>query len=365
MKKYLASTIFIIISICLAPVTGLSCTTFVLDNNGQPVYGKNMDWTDYGPCSVFVNKRGFAKTCMPVPAEQDTKTISWTSKFGSVTFNWYYGREFPFEGINEAGLFVSTMGLPATEFPGTDSRPALYAFQWVQYQLDNFSSVDEVIASDRNVRPAMQGSRGCHFLVSDSKGNCASIEWLDGKMVYHTGETLPYKALTNSTYEESIEYLKRFWGFGGFFPIPRPLFYRPTLPRFALAAKRVKNYSPQYSGDAVKYAFRILQDVEVTTVKKSAVWSAVYDYSNDRIYLRSWNHARIRSFNLSAFDFSCRTPVKVLDITADLSGDVTDSFVDYTKEIDLAMLEGWVPKMTDAEIDNYAAYPDTTVCTEQ
>jgi hypothetical protein len=183
-------------------------------------------------------------------------------------------------------------------------------------------------------------------------------------MVCHTGETMPHKVLTNSTYEESIEYLKRFWGFGGFFSIPRPLFYRPTLPRFALAAKRVKNYSPQLSGDAIDYAFRILRDVEVTTIKKSAVWSAVYDYSNDRIHFRSWNHARNRSFALSAFDFSCTTPVKVLDITADLSGDVANAFVDYTRDIDLQILEGWAPPLSDAEREKYASYPDTTVCTQ-
>ncbi len=363
MKILLSKCIFISICICFGPAAGQACTTFVLDNNGRPVYGKNMDWTDYGPCSVFVNKRGFAKTSMPVPAEQDAKAIRWTSKFGSVTFNWYYGREFPFEGINEAGLFISAMGLPATEFPGPDSRPALYAFQWVQYQLDNFSTVEEVIASDQAVRPAVQG-RGCHFLVGDSSGNYASIEWLDGKMVCHTGDTMPHKVLVNSTYEESIEYLKRFWGFGGFFPIPRPLFYRPPLPRFALAARRVKNYSPQYSGDAITYAFHILRDVEVTTVKKSAVWSAVYDYANDRIHFRSWNHARNRFFALSAFDFSCATPVKVLDITADLAGDVTNSFVDYTRDINL-QIQDWAPPMSDAESEKYASYPDTTVCTEK
>ena len=45
MKKHLSSIIFIIICMCFVPVTGLPCTAFMLDNNGQPVYGKNADWT--------------------------------------------------------------------------------------------------------------------------------------------------------------------------------------------------------------------------------------------------------------------------------------------------------------------------------
>jgi len=362
MKKHLLRIIFVFLG--LIPVTGLPCTTFVLDSGGQPVYGKNMDWTSYGPCYVIVNKRGVAKTSMAISAEPDAHTISWTSTFGSVTFNWYYGREFPFEGINEAGLFVSTMGLAEdTEYPLPDSRPPLHAFQWVQYQLDNFSTVDEVIATDQYMR--QQGSYGCHFLVGDSTGKCAIIEWLDGKMVCHTEESMPYKVLANSTYDQSVDFLKKYWGFGGFLPIPHPFFYRSSLLRFAIAADMVKKYSPQRSGSAVNYAFRILQNVEVTTVGKSAVWSAVYDSANKRIYFRTWDNTAIRHFDISAFDFSCPSPVQALDITAGLSGDISGSFVDYAREIDLEMLEGWEPPLSDEEVDFYSTYPETTICTEE
>ena len=42
MKKMMVM-IFIITCIYFVPVTGLPCTTFMLDNSGQPVYGKNTD----------------------------------------------------------------------------------------------------------------------------------------------------------------------------------------------------------------------------------------------------------------------------------------------------------------------------------
>jgi hypothetical protein len=50
---------------------------------------------------------------------------------------------------------------------------------------------------------------------------------------------------------------------------------------------------------------------------------------------------------------------------AELSGDVSNSFIDYTKEIDLEMLNAWgALGMPQAAIDYMASYPDTTVCTE-
>ena len=325
MKKIISVIIFTVLCICLVPVTGLPSTAFVLDNNGQPVYGKNMDYARM-PGYVIVNKQGVAKTSANVTQEPAANHISWTSQFGSVTFN-LVAREWPHDGINEAGLFISTMngeGSAKDAFPEPDSRAPLVPLQWVQYQLDNFSTVDEVIASFQSIRiprpPANSPVQGLHWLVGDSKGKCASIEFLNGKMVCHTGWTMPVKVLANSTYNQSIAYFRWFRFRNLFSPIPIPEDNRPSLLRFAVAGDRVKKYRPQRSGPAVDYAFQILQDVEISPNDYASAWGVVYDSSNKRILFRSWNNDQIRSIDLSALDFSCTTPVKVLDVTADLSG---------------------------------------------
>jgi len=365
MKKLMLSTLFSVLCICLAPISGHSdCTTFVLNNNGQPVYGKNNDWAPPIPGFVIVNKRGVAKTSMFIPREPDAKKISWTSQFGSVTFN-FFAREMPWEGLNEAGLFISAMGLfTVTEYPQPDSRPAINALQWMQYQLDNFSTIDEVIASNKNVRIQDDNSKGAHYLVSDSRGKCASIEFIKGKLVCHTGWTMPVKVLVGATgtYAQCLAYYRQQRLENFFSPIPIPEEIRLSFDRFALAADRVKRYRPWRSGSAVDYAFQILQDVEISPTYHSALWSTVYDSATKRINFRSWNNDQIRSIDLSALDFSCTTPVKVLDISADLSGDVTNSLVDYTKEINLEMLNS--SGLSQAAIDYLSSYPDTTVCTE-
>ena len=43
-----------------------------------------------------------------------------------------------------------------------------------------------------------------HYLVSDHHGRCTVIEFLDGKIQYHSGQGIPIRALTNSTYAQSI-----------------------------------------------------------------------------------------------------------------------------------------------------------------
>jgi penicillin V acylase-like amidase (Ntn superfamily) len=195
----------LIICICFLPIKASSCTTLVLDKNCRRICGKNADWR-YMPAYVFVNKRGVAKTTIPKGTDP---VISWTSKYGSVTFN-FDPREMPFEGINEAGLFVSGMGQYGGELPDPDSRLPVNMFTWIQYQLDNFTTVDEALGSFNFMsipkgKPGAKG--GFHFLVSDSLGNCAAIEFIDGTLVYHTGETMPVKVFANASYDQSMEVL--------------------------------------------------------------------------------------------------------------------------------------------------------------
>lgn len=173
-----------VLLVLLFPAVVGACTTFCLDDNGQRIFGRNYDW-DVEDCLIVVNKRGVAKT-----SYSQTHPAKWISRYGSVTFN-QYGRELPQGGMNEAGLVVETMWLSPTEYPAPDARAEVGELQWVQYQLDTAGSVADVIASDAAIRILRENSSPIHFLVCDCKGDCASIEFLGGKMVVHTEEAMP------------------------------------------------------------------------------------------------------------------------------------------------------------------------------
>ena len=347
--------IFYILFFCLVPSRGQTCTTFCLDHGDQPVFGRNYDWM-VGDGLVIVNKRSVKKTAWS--RHETSNPLTWTSKYGSVTFN-QHGREFPMGGMNEAGLVVETMMLEETEYPSPDSRSEVEILQWIQYQLDNFSTIEEVIESHLQIRIRDSGEPGCHFLVCDRTGNCATIEFIGGKLVYHFKEKMPVKTLTNSTYAESISFWKKD-------NIPQPD-KDQSVERFVRAANMVKKYDPKVAKTPIDFAFDILESVAHYSYTQ---WSIVYDVKDLSVYFRTLDNQRTRYFDLKSFDLSCGTPVKVLDINTSLAGDITDKFIDYTYQINRNLV-GEAFKKTPVlsavpvyALDMRSKYPESTSCIE-
>jgi choloylglycine hydrolase len=331
------------------------CSTFYIRNSGQPVFGRNYDWmVEVG--LVVVNQRDVVKLAM-IP----DRPARWKSKYGSVTFN-QYGREFPMGGMNEAGLVVEQMWLSETRYPEPDERGALNVLQWVQYQLDTAATVAEVLASDQHVRINPIGGAKVHYLVADRHGGCATVEFLDGKLVSHVGESLPATVLTNNTYEASLAYLKQHVGFAG----TRPVAHTPSsLDRFVCASDLIRRYEPQRSGDVVDYAFDILRRV---AQGKSTRWSIVYDIANQRIHFRTRSATERRFIDLRKLDFCCGSEVLILDVNRNLTGNVTDHLAAYTPERNHTLVRTaytetpFLKDIPETAVDAVATYPLTCLC---
>lgn len=327
-----------------------ACTTFCLKSKGEVLFGKNYDWM-IGDGLVFVNKRGVSKVSM---VENSSNPAKWVSQYGSVTFN-QYGRENPMGGMNEAGLVIELMWLDETKYPKADSRPALDTLEWIQYQLDTAATVEEVLKNAQTVRIASQIT--LHYLVNDKNGNSATVEFLDGNMVAHTGEKLTVSALANDTYEKSLNYFKR----------AENAKSESSLDRFTRAAQRAKEFEkqPRSEQQAVSYAFEILANV---AQKNSTQWSIVYDQGRGKIYFRSMQSPTIKTIDTKFFDYSCGTAIKIFDINAKTSGDVTAKFTDYTREANRHLIERsfkGTPFLKDVPVmakDFYASYAENFAC---
>lgn len=367
---------FIVMVLCLMIIIlqldAKACTTFQLTHEGQVLVGKNYDWMVEDGL-IIVNKRGVSKTAMKSTVDNTGlgTPATWTSKYGSITFV-QYGRELGPGGMNEAGLVVESMGLfrntPNRKYPDPDDRDSIMVSQWRQYQLDNFASVKEVIACDTKLRIRPKKGIHPHFIVSDKEGNCATIEFLDGKMVCHTNGTLPHRVLTNNTYDLSFDYLEKN-------TIPEPDRFK-SIERFIRAAKMVEKYNPETSTSPIDYAFEILKSVswsvdrewQGTSFTSNTRWSIVYDQKNLRIHFRTHGNPEIRVINLDAFDFSCATPAKIFDVTANFSGDISGKFVDYTWKKNRDLIENtftktvFFPKLSDEQLDRLSKYPEMFVC---
>jgi choloylglycine hydrolase len=345
-----ALSFLVFASVFTAP--GFACTTFCLKNGDEVLFGKNYDWM-IGDGLIFVNKRNVEKSAFVAGNETAAR---WVSRYGSVTFN-QYGRDNPSGGMNEAGLVIELMWLEDTQYPKTDARPVVDVLEWIQYQLDISANVEEVVKNAEAVRIASPVK--LHYLVSDKAGNSATVEFLNGNLVAHTGEKLAVSALANDTYEKSLNYSKTV-------PFEKAK-TESSFDRFTRAANKTKEFAkkPKTETEAVSYAFEILANV---AQKTSTQWSIVYDQKRARIHFRSMQSAAIKTIDTRAFDYTCGSAVKIFDINAKEAGDVTAKFADYTRRANRDLIERafsgteFLQKVPASSRDAIAEFPETFTC---
>lgn len=312
------------------------CTTFILKNKNTALLGKNYDFF-FGQGIIHNNKKNVTKRSLSF---NEQRVFEWTSKYGSITFN-QFGRELPQAGMNEKGLAVAQMALPEGKIVRTDKK-AVNELQWVQYQLDNFSTVKEVLDNVQKVGVDPAFSL-LHYIVCDAQGNSVLVEFKDDKTLTYPGLAVP--VLTNNYYEELINYSQKFEGK----KLPGGIH---SLDRFTRAQAMVKKFNEAGSKDPVSYAFSILADVKSLPSPKNMLiflakrippafsyWTIVFDCRNRIIYFHTMKHKNTREIRLDSFDYSCKTPVKVFDINAKVSGDIGSLFHDYSKEENEALIE--------------------------
>jgi len=116
MKKYLWTLLFLTTIVQWV----YPCSSFVLKNGKTILLGKNFDWTfDQG--YIIKNIRNTTKVAYYT---HNGAPASWTSKYGSITFN-QNGKEMPYGGMNEKGLVVEMLWLDDTRFNISDDKTYL------------------------------------------------------------------------------------------------------------------------------------------------------------------------------------------------------------------------------------------------
>jgi len=313
MRLFCWSLIGLMLS-CSVPRVAQACTSFAMECENGLLFGSNFD-NDFRPGLMYVNKRGVSKSGWPLDERETPAT--WTSKYGSVTIH-TAPYQYPWAGINEAGLVISTMALNETRVPPPDDRPSLLSAAWVQYVLDTCTTVDDIIAAERQVRLNYGVD---HYLACDATGQCLTVEFLEGGPVYHQGEALPLKAMMfGGPYARYFEQAQ-----GGAASSAAPSIVAGPLAR---VDTMLRTHQPGDAKAGVDYAFRILKEVSAA----NTTWSLVFDIPNRVVFLRTYRNGRTRHLALKDLDFSCRTPVMMLDVHARLSGDLHKHLQAFSRE---------------------------------
>lgn len=374
MRKFLLITLLALLgSACLA-ASALACSTFAVYSPEGTLFGRNTDGEMAIIGHLLVNKRGIEKRSVPWvfagPASGEEDSVLWVSRYGSVTFT-HFGREFPDGGVNEAGLIVEEMTLGGTVYPESDSRPSISVQQWIQYQLDNFSSVDEVIsnADEFSIR-----GWPWHFTVADRFGRCATLEFIGGELEARSGVLENGCVLTNHRVAEALSDLDS--------AAASPA-YLDKQDAFSTQARFVRAHdmleAPVPGGDDARkqYAFEVLDAI---AQGNNTFRSIAYDLGAGKIYFRTVEHRGIKEVDLGTLDFSPASPVTTLALDTPGSGDVTGDFSAYDAQANretvaavfkLIRATPWVSDELDMElaaasqteeemINRIAAYPQTT-----
>jgi choloylglycine hydrolase len=168
--------------------------------SGVYFWGSNFDW---GPRKglIFQSPRNQVKTAHLA----EMNGLTWVSKYRSITMS-QFGRDYPMHGINEKGLSGAVLIGPA-DYPRGGFMGTITENLWLQFQLDRYVTIDQVEQHAQDLA-IQKVSANLHLFMCDAENQCAVIEFHNGRAVVYKGASLPVKALTNTSYEFSLNQFK-------------------------------------------------------------------------------------------------------------------------------------------------------------
>ena len=269
----------LLISIFIYQIS-IACSAFYF-NGENKIFAKNFDW-GFGQGYLIKNIRGQQKYAYGF---RGNNVAGWTSKFGSITFN-QNGKEFPYGGINEKGLVVEQLWLGNTEYQENNNK-TISELEWIQYQLDNYENVDEVIKNINSltIKPIAR----IHYFLADKNGVSAVIDFVNGDVKIDRKQD-KFQVITNETSEDS----KKYYDFNkDINPNSRSHFDRYCILRNNLNIKSLD----------IQDSFEKLDLVREDRPNYKSFWSIVYDINKLEFYFKSVDNSEIKKVSLKDFSF--------------------------------------------------------------
>jgi choloylglycine hydrolase len=318
-----------------------ACTGIrIKPRDGSVVVARTLEFAVDLRSNVIVVPRGIES----VATAPDGRTgRRWKSTYAAVGANGF-GLPAIVDGFNEKGLAAAIFYFPGyAEYQKVDAanvNDAVAPWELPLYLLGNCTNVDEAIRAARGIRvgntPLKEagGSLPCHYIVSDSNGRCAVLEYVGGELKVHNN---PLAVITNSpTFDWHVTNLRnyinltvnnvppvdiagiKFRAFGqgsGMLGLPGD-FTPPS--RFIRAVAFSQAALPVANADeGVLQAFHILNQFDIPKgaargveadkeVADYTLWTSASDLTNRRYYFRTFANSRIRMVDLNKMDLDAK-----------------------------------------------------------
>lgn len=336
-NKQIKSTVVAVslVALALSSAVSFACTRLVYKDKNNPDYpitARSMDWAFDTETNLWIFPRELKRS-----GAAGQYSLEWTSKYGSVIAAAFDGNDkmaSTTDGVNEKGLAANVLWLAESEYPKTEptaEKPGLSIAAWAQYVLDNFATVDEAVKSLQQEKfilvtkdvPGQERLATLHLSLSDSSGDSAIIEYIDGKQVIHHSQD--YQVMTNSPPFNQQLTLNDYWDqIGGNIMLPGT---NRAADRFVRASFYVKNTEPNklIPGVAEKgkiekdkadlaTAFSIIRNISVPYGYAlsdkpniaSTRWRTVVDHKSLQYFFESAVSPNIFWVDLKKIDFAPR-----------------------------------------------------------
>lgn len=315
----------------IAPHSHACSLAFWNNNNQANVVARTMDFFQSDEPSIVIYPRGIERD-----GKADQNNLRWKSKYGSVVVTAFH-TDIASDGMNEAGLAAHLLYLDNSAYEKNDShRPNVSNAAWVQYLLDNFKTVDEVVEASQKVQISATRVLGqewpLHLAVEDASGDAAIIEFINGKMNIHHGPQ--YQVVTNEPdYDTQLDNLKRYQAFGGSLALPGEI---DPMSRFVRVDAFLRTLP--HPSDYIQAMSGVLSVIRTVSVPPGAIdrsgtetedawptrWITVADLTNKIYYFSSTTDPNSIWFKLDRINFSEGGQIISLDPTnSNMVGDMS------------------------------------------
>lgn len=332
----------------MTAISAMACTRILyVGEQDMVATARNMDWKEDIMSNLWIFPRGMSRQGLAGP-----DSMTWQSRYGSVIVSGYESGST--DGMNEKGLAANLLFLAESDYgKPLAGEKVLSLSLWLQYFLDNYATVAEAVQAQEKQPLRLVTSKAIpngeqprlHLSISDSTGDSAIFEYIDGKLVIHHGRE--YTVMTNSPIYSQQLAVNSYWndvGGAAFLPgtirsadrFARATFFLDAIPK-KLAPEYIRGVPGQrYDYQAVAELMSVARAVSVplgiATPDKpniaSTIWRTVSDQKNKIYYFDSATRPNTFWVSFDKLDFSQGAPVRKLTIQNGevYSGEVSGHF---------------------------------------
>jgi len=315
---------FFVVLNLLSIISVFPCSSFSHIYDDGIIVGRNMDEGFEVPGAIYLNPRGVRKTSFSM--SQDISSLfgfqgsapreEWVSQYGSITYN-MWGRDLPDGGMNELGLVIGEMSLYGSRST-SGAHVNIFPPLWMQYVLDNFATVAQVLQSLENARPAVEIPHSWHYYIVDSTGEVAIVSMFDGELQVFTGDEITYSLLCNTLYQEEASRIRIIENISG----------NESAIGFGVDMRFLRGLNTLLAQENVsrdniqQFGFDVLNSLS----GQGTQWSLLFDTGRQVMEYRTHTNPEIRIVNLEDLDFDSLDNYYWFDLNNEETGPVNHLF---------------------------------------